>query len=174
MEDARIRRKWRTKNIKMLNIFIYYLGLGIERTERSRTIPSFRKKNKHIERVLKIVGTICKGTERTFLKRSFKSGTWSYYQERVLSRDCILNQECVLNHLEIIKSFFWRNIHCPAQKLYMLILLILNLKQITYYKIVIFYFFNKLFLQNSKVNRSSAPPPIFLTKNGTGDGNVLD
>ena len=46
--------------------------LSRERTERSRTIPSFRKKNEHIERVLKIVGTICKGTERTFLKRSFE------------------------------------------------------------------------------------------------------
>ena len=38
--------------------------LSQERTERSRTIPSFPKKNEHIESVLKNIGTICKGTER--------------------------------------------------------------------------------------------------------------
>ena len=36
-------------------------------------------------------------------KEHLKSGTRSYYQERVLSRERILNQKCVLNHLEIIK-----------------------------------------------------------------------
>ena len=30
----------------------------------------------------------------------------AYYQERFLSREHILNQECVLNHLEIFKRFF--------------------------------------------------------------------
>ena len=49
------------------------LGLGVvpgERSffhkneERSRTIPSFQKKNERIERILKNIGTICKGTER--------------------------------------------------------------------------------------------------------------
>ena len=41
--------------------------LSQERTELSRTIPSFRKKNEHIERVLKNIGTIIKRTnvERT-------------------------------------------------------------------------------------------------------------
>ena len=38
--------------------------LSRERTERSRTIPPFRKKNERIERVLKTIGTICKETER--------------------------------------------------------------------------------------------------------------
>ena len=38
--------------------------LSRERTERSRTIPPFQKKNERIERVLKNIGTICKGTER--------------------------------------------------------------------------------------------------------------
>ena len=38
--------------------------LSRKRTERSRTIPSFRKKNESIKRVLKNLGTICKGTER--------------------------------------------------------------------------------------------------------------
>ena len=35
-----------------------------ERTERSRTIPSFRKKNERLEQVLKNIGTISKRTER--------------------------------------------------------------------------------------------------------------
>ena len=62
-----------------------------ERTERSRTIPSFRKKKERKERVLKNIGTICKGTERNGngLKECLKSGMRSYYQERVLSRECI-------------------------------------------------------------------------------------
>ena len=57
----------------------------------------------------KNIETICKGTEqnRNCLKRTLKSGTRSYYQERILSRERNLNQEFVLNHLEIIKSFFW-------------------------------------------------------------------
>ena len=38
--------------------------LSRERTERSRTIPSFRKKNERLERVLKNIGTIGKRTER--------------------------------------------------------------------------------------------------------------
>ena len=38
--------------------------LSQERTERSRTIPSFPKKNERIERVFKNIRTICKGTER--------------------------------------------------------------------------------------------------------------
>ena len=48
-----------------------------ERTERSRTIPSFRKKNECIERVLKNIGTICKGTEqeRNDLAKGPSSGT---------------------------------------------------------------------------------------------------
>ena len=37
------------------------------------------------------------------LKECLKSGTCSYYPEHVLSQKCISNQECVLNHLEIIK-----------------------------------------------------------------------
>ena len=41
------------------------------------------------------------------LKERLKSGTSSYYQERVLSRERILNQECALNHLEIIERFFF-------------------------------------------------------------------
>ena len=84
--------------------------LSREQTERSRTIPSFWKINERIERVLKNIGTVCKGTEqnRTKIawKEHLKSEASSYYQERVLSQECILNQECVLNHLEIIKRFF--------------------------------------------------------------------
>ena len=59
------------------------------------------------KRFLKNIGTISKRTERNGnrLKRTLKSGTSSYYQERVLSRERILNQECVLNYLEIIKRF---------------------------------------------------------------------
>ena len=38
-------------------------------------------------------------------KERLKSLTRSYYQERVLSWERILNQECVLNHLEIVKDF---------------------------------------------------------------------
>ena len=34
--------------------------LSRERTERSRTIPSFRKNNEHLEPVLKNIGTISK------------------------------------------------------------------------------------------------------------------
>ena len=39
------------------------------------------------------------------LKECLNSGMRSCYQERVLSRERILNQECVQNHLEI-KRFF--------------------------------------------------------------------
>ena len=87
--------------------FLLWVGLGVVPGERS-----FLHENKwnDQERVLKNIGTICKGTERNgteiALKECLKSGTCSYYQERVLSRERILNQECVLNHLEIIKRFF--------------------------------------------------------------------
>ena len=37
--------------------------LSQERTKRSRTIPSFKKKNEHLEPVLKNIGTISKRTE---------------------------------------------------------------------------------------------------------------
>ena len=69
-------------------------------------IQSFRK---HIKHVLKNVGTVYKVTEwnGNFWKELLASGTRSYYQERVLSRELILNQECVLNHIELIKRFFW-------------------------------------------------------------------
>ena len=48
--------------------------LSRERTERSRTIPSFRKKNERLESVLKNIGTISKRTERNgnCLKRTVK------------------------------------------------------------------------------------------------------
>ena len=82
-----------------------------ERTEWSRTIPSFQKKNERIKRVLNNIGTICKGMERNGTENAWKerskSGTRSYYQECELSRECILNQECVLNHLEIIFILEW-------------------------------------------------------------------
>ena len=78
--------------------------LSRERKERSRIVP---KKNKRIERVLKNIGTIYKGTERKLLeKERLESGTLFYFQECILSRERILNKECVLNHLEIIKRFF--------------------------------------------------------------------
>ena len=41
-----------------------------ERTEQSRTIPSFRKKNERLERVLKNIGTISKRTERELLEKN--------------------------------------------------------------------------------------------------------
>jgi len=43
--------------------------LSRERTERSRTIPSFWKKNERLERVLKNVWTISKRTERELLEK---------------------------------------------------------------------------------------------------------
>jgi len=52
--------------------------LSQEQTELSPRIPSFQKKER-IERILKNIGTISKRTK------------------------CILNQECALNHIEIIK-----------------------------------------------------------------------
>ena len=72
--------------------------LSQEQTELSKTIPLFRKKNDRIERVLKNVGTICKGTE--IFEKSVLN------QERVLNQEGILNEECVLNHLEIFERFF--------------------------------------------------------------------
>ena len=42
--------------------------LSRERTERSRTIPSFRK-NERLERVLKNIGTISKRTEQNETER---------------------------------------------------------------------------------------------------------
>ena len=84
--------------------------LSREQTERSRTIkndPIHPKKN---ERVLKNIGPISKRTERNgtgiACKERLKLVTRSYYQELVLSWERILNQECVLNHLEIVKAFF--------------------------------------------------------------------
>ena len=83
--------------------------LSQERKERSRTIPSFRK-NERLERVLKNIGTISKRTERNTTgidwTERLKSLTRSYYQELVLSWERILNQECVLNPLEIVKDVF--------------------------------------------------------------------
>ena len=60
----------------MFRLLISIYG-DLRGTERSRTMPSFRKKNKSIERFLKNVGIICKGkkrngTEQKFLKRFFK------------------------------------------------------------------------------------------------------
>ena len=59
--------------------------LSRERTERSKTIPWFRKKNERFERVLKNIGTICKRTERNgnCLKRMVK-----IINEFLLSRTC--------------------------------------------------------------------------------------
>ena len=51
-------------------MFCQTIVLSQERTERSRTIPSLGKKNERIERVLKNVGTICKGTERKLLEKN--------------------------------------------------------------------------------------------------------
>ena len=66
-----------------------------ERTERSITIPSFRK-NERLERVLKNIGTVSKRTERNTTgidwTERLKSLTRSYYQELVLSWERILNQ----------------------------------------------------------------------------------
>ena len=74
--------------------------LSWERTERSKTTPSFRKKNERLERVLKNIGTFSKRTERNGTgiawKERLKSLTRSYYQERVLSWERILNQECMV------------------------------------------------------------------------------
>ena len=67
----------------MLNIFIYYLGLGIERTERSRTIPSFRNKNEHMNAFLKLLEQFVKELNEHFWKE-------------------VLNQE----HDHIIKNAF--------------------------------------------------------------------
>ena len=44
--------------------------LSRERTERSKTIPLFRKKNKRIEHVLKHIGTICKVMEWKLLEKN--------------------------------------------------------------------------------------------------------
>ena len=91
------------------------LGLGVvpgqpsffhknKRKDQERSHRS-KKKNERIERVLKNIGMICKGTEQNRTeqngteiawKERLKSGTHSYYQECVLSRERILNQECVL------------------------------------------------------------------------------
>ena len=54
-----------------------------ERNDQER-IHCSKKKNKRIERVLKNDGTICKGTERKFLKERLKSETRSYYNEKCL------------------------------------------------------------------------------------------
>ena len=56
--------------------------LSQEQTELSPTMGSYQKKNERMECVLKNIGTISKRTE------------------------CILNQECVLNHIEVIKRYF--------------------------------------------------------------------
>ena len=62
--------------------------------------------------------------------------TLSYYQERILSWERILNRECVLNPLEIVKDFL---------------------------------LFNQLFSI-----KLLSWMELFVTKNGTGDRNVLD
>ena len=76
------------------------------------------EKNERLERVLKNIGTISKRMERNGTgiawKERLKSVTHSYYQERVLSWESILNQEFVLNHLEIVKDFFYLITWPPA------------------------------------------------------------
>ena len=73
--------------------------LSRERTEWSKTIPSFQNKNERLERVLKNFGMISKRTERNRTgiawKEQLKLLTHSYFQELVLSWERILNQECV-------------------------------------------------------------------------------
>ena len=58
--------------------------------------PIVPKKNEHLERVLKNIGTISKRTERNGTeiawKEWLKSLTRSYFQERVRSWERILNQ----------------------------------------------------------------------------------
>ena len=65
----------------MLNYYLYGMNragrrswgtivLSREQTERSKTIPSFRKKNERIERVLKNIRTMCKETERKLLEKN--------------------------------------------------------------------------------------------------------
>ena len=85
--------------------------LSQERTELSRMIPSFGKKNGMKIRILKNIGRERRITERNWidisLKERLKSGTRSYYQEHVLRQVHILNQECMLNNLEIINICFW-------------------------------------------------------------------
>ena len=91
------------------------VGLGgflVERSffpenKRNDQERSHRSKKKRLERVLKnIERFIVKERNRNCLKKWLKSLTRSYYQERVLSWERILNKECVLNHLEIVKDFF--------------------------------------------------------------------
>ena len=86
-----------SENLFLNSIFIRSRNTaraGREQTELSRTIPSFKKKEQ-IEPVLKNIGTNERTNERetngNCLKRTLKSGTHSYHQERVPSR--ILNQE---------------------------------------------------------------------------------
>ena len=117
VETRKYALVWSLKNF-ILERVVYRAGrvpggtivLSWERTERSRTTPSFRKKNERLERVLKNIGTFSKRTERNGTgiawKERLKSLTRSYYQERVLSWERILNQECVLIHLEIVSFFY--------------------------------------------------------------------
>ena len=106
-------------NQKYYEILTIYecVGLGaslVERSffpenERNDQEPSQRSEKKtRLEHILKNIETISKRTERNGTgmawKERLKSLTRSYYQERVLSRDCILNQACVLNPLEIVKD----------------------------------------------------------------------
>ena len=90
--------------------------LSRERMERSRKIPPrhFKKRTNAIERVLKNIGTICKGREWNFFKRTFqirnafllsrthfKSGTYlksgtSILKERKMSRSSLVPESDAL------------------------------------------------------------------------------
>ena len=66
--------------------------LSRERTERSRTIPWFRKKNERLERVLKNIGMISKITERNRTERNrnrnYLKRTVKIVNAFLLSRTC--------------------------------------------------------------------------------------
>ena len=69
--------------------------------------PIVLKKNERLEHVLKNIVTISKRMERNrtgiALKEWIKSLTSSYYQERVLSWERILNQENVFQELKTLE-----------------------------------------------------------------------
>ena len=69
------KKKMKNKKYKNVKYFHLLFRAGHRTNGTIKNDPIVPKKERTHERVLKIVGTICKGTERTFLKRSFKSGT---------------------------------------------------------------------------------------------------
>ena len=128
-------------------------------TELSRTISLFGKKNETHRSVLKNIGKVSKWMEQKLLERTIKFRS---------SKSGMHYQEWVLNHLEIIKSFFQLLTWPPPSTLNLppisrpptpLREVRFRLKEIVFYNLFI-YLFNIIGILLSWTKSQDMPIPI--------------